>query len=280
MQIILYVRSAEDPVRLRGFRIRRMKNKKRALTRICALHYAKLVYRSLLFLLAALLYFSGRFRYSGGLFRGLEAEPWLLALIWIVYAVEMLLRFFPSKLESMGCQKQFPQNYRPTGASAPQMQPWTRTFAAAAAWLLLNGTIGVLYRVKLIGKDILILISLAYGVCDMICILFFCPFQTWFMKNRCCAVCRIYNWDFAMMFTPYLFIPNGYTWSLLGMSLLLLLRWEITVHRHPERFAENTNAALSCKNCEEKLCHHKKQLQHLRRDIQRGEERAGNPFAP
>ena len=152
------------------------------LTRICALHYAKLVYRSLLFLLAALLYFSGRFRYSGGLFRGLEAEPWMLALIWIVYAVEMLLRFFPSKLESMGCQKQFSQNYRPTGASTPQMQPWTRTFAAAAAWLLLNGTIGVLYRVKLIGKDILILISLAYGVCDMICILFFCPFQTWFMS--------------------------------------------------------------------------------------------------
>ena len=113
----------------------------------------------------------------------------------------------------------------------------------------------------------------------MICILFFCPFQTWFMKNRCCAVCRIYNWDFAMMFTPYLFIPNGYTWSLLGMSLLLLIRWEITVHRHPERFAENTNAALSCKNCEEKLCHHKKQLQHLWRDIQRGEERAGSHFA-
>ena len=113
MQKILYVRSAEDPVRLRGFRIRRMKNKKRVLTRICALHYAKLVYRTLLFLLAALLYFSGRFRYSGGLFRGLEAEPWLLALIWIVYAVEMLLRFFPSKLESMGCQKQFSKNYIP-----------------------------------------------------------------------------------------------------------------------------------------------------------------------
>ena len=267
MQKILYVRSAEDPVRLRGFRIRRMKNKKRVLTRICAMHYAKLVYRSLLFLLAALLYFSGRFRYSGGLFRGLEAEPWLLALIWIVYAVEMLLRFFPSKLESMGCQKQFPQNYRPTGASAPQMQPWTRTFAAAAAWLLLNGTIGVLYRVKLIGKDILILISLAYGVCDMICILFFCPFQTWLMKNKCCNTCRIYNWDYIMMFTPLLVVDNPYAKCLVALSLLLLIRWELNYFMHPERFYEHTNCALSCANCKEKLCHHKKQLRSFHKKL-------------
>ncbi|MBQ9750293.1 MAG: hypothetical protein IJV87_06925, partial [Clostridia bacterium] len=100
----------------------------------------------------------------------------------------------------------------------------------------------------------------AYGVCDMICILFFCPFQTWFMKNRCCTTCRIYNWDFAMMFTPFIFIPNVYTWSLLGFALALLARWEITVHKHPERFSEKTNACLSCKNCEEKLCHHKQEL--------------------
>ena len=255
-----------------------MQKKKLKISVISQIHYCKLILRSLLLIAALAAYIVSHLNGSGSMFGGYDSV-WIWIAALAIYAVEMVLRCFPSDYESMGCQKQFPQNYRPTGASAPQMQPWTRTFAAAAAWLLLNGTIGVLYRVKLIGKDILILISLAYGVCDMICILFFCPFQTWFMKNRCCAVCRIYNWDFAMMFTPYLFIPNGYTWSLLGMSLLLLLRWEITVHRHPERFAENTNAALSCKNCEEKLCHHKKQLQHLRRDIQRGEERAGNPFA-
>jgi hypothetical protein len=52
-----------------------------------------------------------------------------------------------------------------------------------------------------------------------------------------------------------------YAWSLLGISLLLLLRWEITLHRFPERFSQKTNACLSCANCEEKLCQHKKQLQ-------------------
>ena len=48
---------------------------------------------------------------------------------------------------------------------------------------------------------------------------------------------------------------------LLAMSLILLARWEITYHLHPERFSIWTNAGMSCRTCKEKLCHHKKQLQ-------------------
>ena len=41
----------------------------------------------------------------------------------------------------------------------------------------------------------------------------------------------------------------------------ILIRWEITYKRHPERFSSSTNANLNCSNCKEKLCKHKKQLQ-------------------
>ncbi|MBR2884934.1 MAG: hypothetical protein IKB93_09110 [Clostridia bacterium] len=44
------------------------------------------------------------------------------------------------------------------------------------------------------------------------------------------------------------------------MSIILLIRWEIAVRKYPERFSDRTNACVSCENCEEKLCHHKKQL--------------------
>ena len=111
-----------------------------------------------------------------------------------------------------------------------------------------------------IGIDILLLISLGYSVCDLICILFFCPFQTWFLKNRCCCTCRIYNWDFAMMFTPLIFVRTLFAQSLVFLSLILLVRWEYVLHRHPEYFSEKTNVSLSCANCQEKLCHHKTQL--------------------
>lgn len=237
-----------------------MKIGSRKISPISSLHYVKLIYRSLLFLLAAIAYIVSKVGNSGELFRIFEKGSWLLGIIWLVYAAEMIGRFFPSKLESMGCQKQFKRNYKPTGKTEPELQSWKRTFAVFASWVLLNGIIGILYGAKIIDEGILVLISLAYGVCDMICILFFCPFQTWMMKNRCCTDCRIYNWDFAMMFTPYLFIPRVYTWSLLAMSLALLVRWEITVQRHPERFSEKTNGCVACQNCEEKLCHHKDQL--------------------
>ena len=234
--------------------------KKRKLSLISTMHYVKLAVRFLIFGAALLLYILSRIHSTDDIFLGFEKKYFILAVIWAVYALEMALRFFPSRFESMGCQKQFKQNYLPTEEEKPQLQsPW-RTFFAALAWILLNAIFGILYYVGILDEGILILLSLAYGVCDMICILFFCPFQTWIMKNRCCTVCRIYNWDFAMMFTPFVFIPTLYTWSLLGLSLLLLARWEITFRLHPERFSDASNASVQCRNCKEKLCHHKKQL--------------------
>ncbi len=233
---------------------------KKKLSPTSLLHYVKLVVRSAFFLIALVLYIVGRVKGGADPFLGYEDIPWLLGLIGLVYGVEMAIRFFPARLESMGCQKQFARNYRPTGETKPRLvSPW-RTALVAVVWLGLNGIIGLLYFLGVLDTGILVLISLFYGVCDMICILFFCPFQTWMLKNRCCGDCRIYNWDFAMMFTPFLFVKHWYTWSLLGLSLILLLRWEITYRVRPERFSETTNAALSCAMCEEKLCHHKRQL--------------------
>ena len=240
---------------------------KRRVTLVSGFHYIKLVYRSLLFIAAILLYTVTR---VGG--ATLPAYfptllQWGLILIWLVYAAEMICRFFPSRLESPGCQKQFKRNFRPTEETQPILPARKGTVTVALVWLALNAVIGVLYFTHIIDVGILLLISLFYGVCDMICILFFCPFQMWFMKNRCCTVCRIYNWDFAMMFTPLLFIPHAYTWSLLAMSLGILLRWELTLWLRPERFAENTNACLACKNCDEKLCLHKRHILRLAKQI-------------
>ena len=240
--------------------------KKITLSKISAMHYAKLVFRSALLIVAALMYVMHTSQQTASPFGGFSYEPVILGFIWIVYFIEMILRFFPSNLESMGCQKQFAKNYK--GDPNIKIQPrFTKDLVwVILAWTALNGLFGVLYFIGVIDAGILMLISLAYGVCDMICILFFCPFQTWFMKNKCCGTCRIYNWDYAMMFTPLIFIPNVYTTSLVIGGILLVVRWEMTAYKHPERFLERTNPALACVNCPEKLCHHKKQLQHFLRE--------------
>lgn len=239
------------------------------LSKISVLHYTKLVFRSALFLAALSIYLVNRINGSGSLFGGFETHP-ILIVICLVFAVEMVLRFFPSKFESMGCQKQFAASYIPASSAAETTtKPSTKsTLMVAAAWVGLNAILGALYFAGILDAGVLILISLAFSVCDMICILFFCPFQTWFMKNKCCGSCRIYNWDYAMMFTPLVFIKNPYTWSLLILALILLAKWEFVYSRYPERFTEETNDSLSCSSCQEKLCQHKKQLQRFL--VQRG----------
>ena len=238
------------------------KIRKYKLSKISAMHYFKLVFRSALFIIALLTYIAIRVIGTGEYFGGLDKKPAILIFIWIVFVSEMILRFFPSKLESMGCQKQFSANYKPTKTSGalPENISGKTTFAIVAAWVALNGIIGVLFYTKIIDEGILLLISLAYSACDMICILFFCPFQTWFMKNKCCTTCRIYNWDYAMMFTPLVFTKSPFYWSILICAIILLIRWEITYKLYPERFSETTNKCLSCAECSEKLCHHKRQL--------------------
>ena len=226
-----------------------------SLSKISWMHIVRLVLRSILFIAVLVFYILDRTEV-------LTHNAILPIVVWVFFVSEMLLRFFPSNLESMGCQKQFGRNYHPKGENIkPVNQSWKSTALVAAVWIILNGIIGALYFTNLIDKGILIIIAIGYSVCDTICILFFCPFQTWFMKNRYCASCRIYNWDFAMMFTPLLFIPSLYAYSLLGFAIILLLRWEITYKKHPERFSTETNTCLDCANCQEKLCSHKTQLQ-------------------
>lgn len=228
------------------------------------MHYTNLIVRSVLFVSALVVYIVSRVNKSEYLFGGLENNHFLLTVIWLAFMINMLLRFFPSKLESMGCQKYLKKNFKPVPGKEdkPQsIQPGVRTFIAAASWFALNGVIAALYFLSIIDAGILVLVSMAYSVCDIICILFFCPFQTWMLKNKCCTTCRIYNWDYAMMFTPFIFIPNFYTWSLLGVALIMLAAWEISVRRHPERFCESHNKSLACAMCDEKLCRNKRQLQ-------------------
>ena len=236
------------------------------LSKISLYHYYKLIGRSLLFLAALVIYIVRRADGEAQPLHFLSGLPWLSFILFIFFTVEILFRFFPSSIESMGCQKQFAHNYRPTetansvSGERVRLASWRSTLVVAIVWWLLNLPAAILYFTGVIDAGILLLLSLFYAVADMICILFFCPFQTWFMKNKCCGSCRIYNWDYAMMFTPLVLIPNIFALSLFSLAFLLLIFWEIAAFRHPERFSPATNASLRCANCPEKLCHHKRQL--------------------
>ena len=131
--------------------------KKVTLSKISATHYVKLVFRSTLLLIAAAMYVMHLLKDTSDPFGGFEYESVVLGCIWLVYFIEMILRFFPSSLESMGCQKQFAKNYK--GDPNIKIQPrFTKDLVRVIlAWTALNGLFGVLYFIGVIDAGILML---------------------------------------------------------------------------------------------------------------------------
>lgn len=168
----------------------------------------------------------------------------------------------PKKIESMGNQKIFLKNYIPTGKKI--IKDNKSAIIVATVWIALNAIFWTLYLTKVVNKDFMFLLSMFFAVCDLICVLVVCPFQKWFMRNKCCNTCRIYNWDFAMMFTPLVVIPNIFNYSLVIMSWIVLAHWEISHRLFPERFYEKSNKNLKCENCKEMMC--KNKLRYVKTD--------------
>ena len=186
-----------------------------------------------------------------------------LTAAWLLLMLSMLMRFFPSRFESLGCQKEFSRRFVPTGNTVSRQEVRRADRGALwvlLSWLALNGVFCLLYALHVTDKRFMVCLAAFYGVCDIICILFFCPFQAWMMRNRCCSVCRIFNWDYMMICTPLMVLSGPLTRSACLLSIVLLLRWEITYRRRKERFFESGNDALRCANCQEQLCRYKRAL--------------------
>ena len=120
-------------------------------------------------------------------------------------------------------------------------------------WTALIACLGVLYYNGIMGKIGLFMTSVLFYVCDLICVLVWCPFRL-IMKNKCCTTCRIFNWDHLMMFTPMFFMMSAFSTSLLLIAFAVWIVWEACFMIYPERFWENTNSSLKCSECTDKLC--------------------------
>lgn len=185
-------------------------------------------------------------------------------ILWFVFMGLMLIHLFPADILTMAVKKGEHKHYRPVeGYSEVELLKFVqeqnvRAWIVMLVWLSLNAVIGILYLFDVLIEADLLMFTVFFFLCDYICILIFCPFQTYIMKNRCCVNCRIYDWGHFMMFTPMLFIRNFFSWSLFFTSLVVLIHWEILYAKHPERFWYGSNKAIQCQNCQDKTCQIKK----------------------
>lgn len=224
-------------------------------------YFFRLAGRCLVFVLCVLLYLfrPDAFRVLDGLEFFRQLSP--LHLLWLIWVIDMVLQVVPIRNKvPLGSQKLFANRFRPIREKinyvALRKYIVTTTKAAYKVFLLwcaLIAGIGALYYSGVLDRANLFMISVLFYVCDLICVLIWCPFRL-IMKNRCCTTCRIFNWDHLMMFSPLIFLNGFYTCSLVIMAAVAWLVWELCVMMYPERFWEHSNAALLCSECTDKLC--------------------------
>lgn len=181
-------------------------------------------------------------------------------LLWIYFMAELIADFFPRHYISIGNEKQFMREFRPTKKDRSVLTDTIKEADRSAFWVFVvwtipNLAIGFLYHQGIfVTKQILLWLCVFYFAADLICVLFFCPFQYFIMKNRCCVTCRIFKWDSLMTFTPLFFVSGTFSASLLLVSAILGFLWEYRLKKYPERFFEQTNQALKCSQCTTYMC--------------------------
>lgn len=187
-------------------------------------------------------------------------------LLWLLFMGMMILHIFPMEKVSMALLKTEKKSFVPQeDYSEIELLRFVqdqnaRAWKVMLIWLSFNAVFGMLYLFDIIGVEDLLMLTVFYFLCDYICILIFCPFQTFIMKNKCCVNCRIYDWGHFMMFTPMLFIRDFFSWSLFFISCVVLIKWEIIYAKHPERFYSGSNKKLQCAHCKDKTCQIKNSL--------------------
>lgn len=190
----------------------------------------------------------------------------VLHLLWLIFMTMMIIHLVPPKVFTMALLRRKKERLeRVENYSRQELLEYVADQNAKAwkvmlVWIILNALVGFLYLFKVLDSADLLMITVFYFLCDYICILLYCPFQSKIMGNKCCVNCRIYDWGHFMMFTPMLFIQNFFSWSLFFTSFLVLLKWEMTYAKHPERFWEGSYKVLKCSNCKDKSCQFKKAL--------------------
>lgn len=182
-------------------------------------------------------------------------------ILWLLWVIDTVLQLIPVKDKiALGSQKLFKQRFKPImdKINYQALKDYVVSTTKAAykifiLWVILLAVLGILYYSGVIGNAALFMISVAFYVCDLICVLFWCPFRL-IMRNKCCTTCRIFNWDHMMMFTPMIFIGGFFSVSLIVLAFAAWLVWEFCFMIYPERFWEHSNAALQCSQCTDKLC--------------------------
>ena len=202
-----------------------MGNNKVRISKTRRIYFLRLIGRIIVFLIAIFIYIFDRekFNIANGWIFFNEFSP--LHILWIIWMWDMALQLIPVKAHiSIGSQKVFESLFRPIKEKInhKNLKKYIKDTTLSAykvlmIWILWTVAISILHLTGAIDTGMMILLATFFYVCDLICVLIWCPFRL-IMRNKCCTTCRIFNWDHLMMFLPIVTVNSFYSWTLVTFS--------------------------------------------------------------
>ncbi|QVK17815.1 hypothetical protein KHQ81_13385 [Mycoplasmatota bacterium] len=182
----------------------------------------------------------------------------IIHILWLFLVLEMIVLIIPKFNRYSYSGKHLLKHCLPeTNYNQEKLDQFTnqnkkRALNSAIFWILLNAPFALLFFLGYLHPRFFYWLFFLYYFFDTVCINIFCIFHVYIVRNKCCNECRIYNWSNFMYCTPLLFMPNFWNYSLIFLSIIILIQWEVSVHFHPERFSSISNRTLQCKHCPHK----------------------------
>lgn len=188
-----------------------------------------------------------------------ESFPVVYTFIGLYFVYNSLSIYFPRLNDFPGSRKPFSYYFKESSKETYDANLYRRDRKQALLIILLYfpalTLVGFFIHSLFDQPTIYIFfLFLLINLADYICVLFWCPFRQFFLKNKCCTTCRITNWDRLMKFWILLFIPHPMSYLLFGIGLFVFVHWEYTIYKYPKRFYASTNESLRCYHCDDIQC--------------------------
>ena len=181
-----------------------------------------------------------------------------ICTILFLYGYLFVLDFFLKKYDNAVHFKMFSRYYVPAGnGTVPVKRKRTGLEMVVLLWLYYLMTVALLRKAGILTWYLFLACACGVMIFNSIFVRKVCLLSVLFLHNRndCCKNCGINNWDYAIFSSALFFAPKmsvaatAVNITIIVLSFALMIAWEITYRRHPERFYPETNKALRCSEC-------------------------------
>lgn len=191
-----------------------------------------------------------------------KIPDYVYTIFWIIFVIDILVVMLPRFAKHTPSGKHLKKFFKEAYYKKEDLLAYVktmnyRTIVTFTLYIIFLGVVGLLYYLDYINRNHIFLLVITLNFIDYFSINTWCIFHKVFIKNRCCNVCRIYNWDHFLKFGPFIFIWEFRTLSLFALGFIALIQWELTYALFPERFTDISNENLKCSNCEQTNCRFK-----------------------